>query len=820
MLECPPPKRTGKGESAGARKGKNPIVTKAARKMGIVPEQRKEPQYDSDDSGSGEDIIPQAAPSDSGSSGTESSESNKSKKKENKRVEQPKNVKNKANKDKKGPPPVRLNTKQEEKVVDYVEDHPILFDIYNDEFKLTDKKNRIWSNIGAKVGKTGEEARRWWETNRDRFNRMHKKYKKSGSPGQLKTTKQQWIWRRFQFYSNYAYHHNTESLVPIRGRENRQSSSSDDSDDDDSGAGAVGQGVDDGGAGDAGGDAGGDAVVVVGGGRSSGGGPKVPGQTDLKMKVVEKSKTVLLPSQKKRKRKGNEQDLMKQLKEFFEESNKQQAELLKEESAQEGYANYVGSWIRGLTFEQYQRARVHVNDLISQFDSEVCSPDEASSSASESASASNILSSAATRAGIPKMELEDISEGDEEQELPDIKKITRQRGPRASTSSSSSQFGFSGSSATSSNLWQSNPNQWKATPDANNPLYWSQSTEYIDHYSNYPNTPYGQNVAPNVQGYLGPGQQGSQGPQGPQGQVSSGYNTPHPQSGSFAGQGNYGGQGNFGGQGGQGGQGNFAGQGNFGMQGQGNYVGQGNYQMQGNMQGNMGQFTGIDNSNQYQQQQGQGQQQLAQQVTQQVTQQVPQQVRPQAPQQVPQQMQQQVPQQKLAKMPKPGQLPPPPPGAEGLSVKKVVTAPKRPKPSSEDQQPLMIPELHEKKTPKKTKKTDKQPSRSPSPAPSLNTPRPELTPPKAGLSSAGNAAAATAPAPDAASDPASEEDEVRQSVEVLKSVIEETVKDIDTNGKDEEDVSQDSKDSKEAKESKEVKESKEPSGSKRRKKQS
>ena len=207
--------------------------------------------------------------------------------------------------------PVKFDRSQEDEILDFMEVNECLWNPGHGEWMKADVKEKAWKTIGAKIECDWQEIRTWWNTNKDRYVREHKK-SKSGSGSKCLSARMQWLMLRLSFYSKVVTHHQLPIVslkAQIAEREGREPSPvSDDNPD--------------------------DISTCKGRGKIS----------------TTTSSTV--------------QKVVAQMEEHLKAAEKQQRELLKPKSEQEAYGLYISTWLSGLEGPAFDNARTVINDLI------------------------------------------------------------------------------------------------------------------------------------------------------------------------------------------------------------------------------------------------------------------------------------------------------------------------------------------------------------------------------------------------------------------------------------------------------------------------
>ncbi|XP_050711228.1 uncharacterized protein LOC126995584 [Eriocheir sinensis] len=94
-----------------------------------------------------------------------------------------------------------LSPEQEQIMVEWLEDHPILYNKKLSSYKDTAKKERLWLEKAAELGKPVLVLKTWYTSLRSRYGRL----KKSGDPDPELTEREEWILRVFEFLRPHIY---------------------------------------------------------------------------------------------------------------------------------------------------------------------------------------------------------------------------------------------------------------------------------------------------------------------------------------------------------------------------------------------------------------------------------------------------------------------------------------------------------------------------------------------------------------------------------------------------------------------------------------
>jgi hypothetical protein len=203
---------------------------------------------------------------------------------------------------------IRFDRAQEDTILDFMEGNECLWNPGHGEWMKGDIKEKVWRQIGDILQCDPSDVRTWWNTNKDRYVREHKK-SKSGSGSKLLSARMQWLMTRLSFYSKVVTHHQ-QPIVSIRSsiaqREGRDPSPvSDDN----------------------------------------------PDEITTRRRPGPSSNTV--------------EKVVSQIEEHLKAAEQQQRDLLKPKTEQEAYGLYVNTWLSGLGGVAFDNARTVINDLIS-----------------------------------------------------------------------------------------------------------------------------------------------------------------------------------------------------------------------------------------------------------------------------------------------------------------------------------------------------------------------------------------------------------------------------------------------------------------------
>ena len=92
---------------------------------------------------------------------------------------------------------VTLDEPVEEEIINWVKDHPMLYDKSLGAYRKCKDKKQMWTDKGKEYGLSYEDIITWYESLRTRYGRLTKK--KSGAGAKKHTERETWILKNFQF---------------------------------------------------------------------------------------------------------------------------------------------------------------------------------------------------------------------------------------------------------------------------------------------------------------------------------------------------------------------------------------------------------------------------------------------------------------------------------------------------------------------------------------------------------------------------------------------------------------------------------------------
>jgi hypothetical protein len=93
---------------------------------------------------------------------------------------------------------------EEDLMVDFLRDNPILWNIRLTDYRRKDKQEQIWGDQATKMDKNPELLKIWFKSLRDNHTRLLKK--KSGDGARELTERDEWVKLKFQFLKTVTRH--------------------------------------------------------------------------------------------------------------------------------------------------------------------------------------------------------------------------------------------------------------------------------------------------------------------------------------------------------------------------------------------------------------------------------------------------------------------------------------------------------------------------------------------------------------------------------------------------------------------------------------
>lgn len=97
-----------------------------------------------------------------------------------------------------------LDENEEKMMLEFLQEHEMLWDIKQTDYRRTDKKGKLWEDQAKLMGKTVEHLQGWFKSVRDHNTRLHKTHSGDGAPDP--TQREKWIMDNFQFLKRVVRH--------------------------------------------------------------------------------------------------------------------------------------------------------------------------------------------------------------------------------------------------------------------------------------------------------------------------------------------------------------------------------------------------------------------------------------------------------------------------------------------------------------------------------------------------------------------------------------------------------------------------------------
>jgi hypothetical protein len=105
-----------------------------------------------------------------------------------------------------------LSVADEELMMEFIRDNPMLWNIKMTDYRRKDKKDKIWEDQAQLMEETADNLKVWFRSVRDTHTRLDKK--KSGDGAPELTEREEWIISKFGFLKTVTRHH-PEPLVSV-----------------------------------------------------------------------------------------------------------------------------------------------------------------------------------------------------------------------------------------------------------------------------------------------------------------------------------------------------------------------------------------------------------------------------------------------------------------------------------------------------------------------------------------------------------------------------------------------------------------------------
>ena len=106
-----------------------------------------------------------------------------------------------------------LSPDEEQAMIDWLQDHPILYNKKLGTYKDTVRKEALWAEKAVALKKPIQVLKTWYTSLRTRFGRLKKK--KSGDGDPEMTEREEWILRHFEFLRPYMYEVKKRTAVSV-----------------------------------------------------------------------------------------------------------------------------------------------------------------------------------------------------------------------------------------------------------------------------------------------------------------------------------------------------------------------------------------------------------------------------------------------------------------------------------------------------------------------------------------------------------------------------------------------------------------------------
>lgn len=100
--------------------------------------------------------------------------------------------------------PCNLSIAEEELMLEFIIDNPVLWNVKMTDYRQKDKKDKIWEDQAQLMEKTSDTLKSWFRSLRDTHTRLDKK--KSGDSAPNLTEREEWIMSTFVFLKTVTRH--------------------------------------------------------------------------------------------------------------------------------------------------------------------------------------------------------------------------------------------------------------------------------------------------------------------------------------------------------------------------------------------------------------------------------------------------------------------------------------------------------------------------------------------------------------------------------------------------------------------------------------
>lgn len=109
--------------------------------------------------------------------------------------------------------PCNLSNADEELMLEFIRENPVLWNVKMTDYRRKDKKEKIWEDQAQLMEKTADTLKGWFRSLRDTHTRLDKK--KSGDGAPYLTEREEWIISKFVFL-NTVIRHRPEPLQSVK----------------------------------------------------------------------------------------------------------------------------------------------------------------------------------------------------------------------------------------------------------------------------------------------------------------------------------------------------------------------------------------------------------------------------------------------------------------------------------------------------------------------------------------------------------------------------------------------------------------------------
>ena len=99
--------------------------------------------------------------------------------------------------------PLTLNSEQEEDFINWLKEHPELYDKGKKEYRDVEKKNKLWEDKAAAMEVNVSDLRTWFDSMRTRYGKLTQT--KSGQGAKVLTYRDKWVLTNFDFLKGHIH---------------------------------------------------------------------------------------------------------------------------------------------------------------------------------------------------------------------------------------------------------------------------------------------------------------------------------------------------------------------------------------------------------------------------------------------------------------------------------------------------------------------------------------------------------------------------------------------------------------------------------------